>query len=290
MSKYKSFLWAYGEIRARISGAPPPPPRLVPFLPRLASFHQLRYHSCRLCKPWLGQRSFIAMGNEGLRTRLITLSESLRQDQQLIARLSKLPYQVGSAASDEQEAQVELSSGIHQSLKDHEEELDLLRQEFDDQFLSTIRSVVAKRHTSGVQDERTEVAAQLAGLAQDLKMYPSRLHSSFINVSDACDSTRIQFRKAQLTAKRNAEAAKRKEREILFADLRQGTDAPLGSHGRRKGQEKLTKDDILLSASNDVTAALRRAHRLMGQELERSQFARQTLGKSPDFLLYHMSD
>lgn len=234
------------------------------------------------------------MCSEGLHTRLTSLSASLRQDQQLIARLSKLPYQVGSAASEEQDAQVELSSEIHQSLKHHEEELDLLHQEFDDHFHTSIRSGVAKRHASEAHDERTEVAAQLAGLAQDLKMYPSRLTSLLFNRSDACDSTRIQFRKAQLTAKRNAEAAKRREREILFADLRQGTDAPLGSHGRRKGQEKLTKDDILLSASNDVTAALRRAHRLMGQELERSQFARQTLGKSPDFVLQqtceHMSN
>ena len=224
------------------------------------------------------------MCSEGFHTRLNSLSASLRQDQQLITRLSKLPCQVGSAASAEQDAQVELSSEIHQSLKHHEEELDLIHQEFDDHFHTSIRSGVAKRHVSEAHDEQTVAAAHLAGLAQDLKMYTSRLTSFLPNGSDTCDSIRIQFRKAQLTAKRNAEAAKRREREILFADLRQGTDAPLGSHGRRKGQEKLTKDDIVLSASNDVTAALRRAHRLMGQELERSQFARQTLGKSPTVL------
>lgn len=230
------------------------------------------------------------MCTEGLRTRLISLSESLRQDQQLIARLSKLPYQVWSIASEEQDAREELSAGIHQGLKDHEEELDLLHQEVDDHFHTSVRSVVAQRHASRAHDERTEVAAQLAGLTQDLKMYPSRLTSALANASDACDSTHIQFRKAQLTAKRNAEAAKRREREILFADLREGTDAPLGSHGRRKGQEKLTKDEILLSASNDVTAALRRTHRLMGQELEKSQFARQTLGRSPSFVLQQASE
>ena len=90
-------------------------------------------------------------------------------------------------------------------------------------------------------------------------------------------SARAQFRKAQLQAKRNAEAAKRKERELLFADIQEGDNT--AAYGRRKGQEKLSQDEILLNASSDVTAALRRAHALMSTELERSQFARETLGE-----------
>ena len=93
-------------------------------------------------------------------------------------------------------------------------------------------------------------------------------------------SARIQFRKAQLTAKRNAEAAKRKERELLFAGIQEG-GAPSTGYGRRKGQEKLSQEEILLNASSDVTAALRRTHNLMSAELERSQFARDTLGMVP---------
>lgn len=42
--------------------------------------------------------------------------------------------------------------------------------------------------------------------------------------------------------------------------------------------EKLTQDDLILNASNDVTAALRRTHDLMQVELSRSQFAQETLG------------
>lgn len=91
-------------------------------------------------------------------------------------------------------------------------------------------------------------------------------------------SARAQFRKAQLQAKRNAEAAKRKERELLFAGIQEGNSTT--THGRRKGQEKLSQEEILLNASSDVTAALRRTHALMSAELERSQFARETLGEN----------
>lgn len=87
-------------------------------------------------------------------------------------------------------------------------------------------------------------------------------------------SAHTQFRKAQLQAKRNAENARRKERELLFAGVHEGSNAP-GS--RRKGHEKLSQDEVLVNASSDVTAALRRTHQLMQNELSRSQFAHDTL-------------
>jgi len=93
---------------------------------------------------------------------------------------------------------------------------------------------------------------------------------------------RAQFRKAQLQAKRNEEAAKRKERELLFAGVQEGDLK--GGAGRRKGQEKLSQDDLLVNASSDVTAALRRTHQLMQTELSRSQFANETLSICPDLL------
>lgn len=87
---------------------------------------------------------------------------------------------------------------------------------------------------------------------------------------------RTQFRKAQLQAKRNAENARRKERELLFAGIQEGSTT--GGHGRRRqGQEKLSQDEQLVNASSDVTAALRRTHQLMQSELSRSQFAHDTL-------------
>ena len=96
-------------------------------------------------------------------------------------------------------------------------------------------------------------------------------------------STRIQFRKAQLVAKRNAEAAQRKERDLLFAGLQenqstssQSTSSP--GYLRRKAQEKLSQDELALNTSSDLTASIRQLHGFMSSELERSQFARETLG------------
>lgn len=82
-----------------------------------------------------------------------------------------------------------------------------------------------------------------------------------------------EFRHAQLQAKRNAEAAQRKERELLFS---RPQSPPTN---QRQSTDKFTQDDLVRNASNDVTSALRRTHNLMKTELYRSQFAQETLGK-----------
>jgi hypothetical protein len=82
---------------------------------------------------------------------------------------------------------------------------------------------------------------------------------------------RGEFRAAQLQANRNAEAARRKERELLLARSKDGGE-------RQSPSDKLTHDDLVVNASSDVTAALRRTHNLMQAELSRSQFAQETLG------------
>lgn len=86
---------------------------------------------------------------------------------------------------------------------------------------------------------------------------------------------RTDFRNAQLHAKRNAEQAQRKEKELLLSR---------STTSEKKYGEKLTHDDIVLNASNDVTSALRRTHQLMQSELSRSQFAQETLGECCSFL------
>ena len=96
-----------------------------------------------------------------------------------------------------------------------------------------------------------------------------------VRSNSGISSARSQFRKAQLQAKRNAEAAKRKERELLFAGAQEG-QSTVGPN-KRRGQEKVSQDELLVNASTDVTAALRRTHQLMQSELERSQFAHDTL-------------
>ncbi len=91
---------------------------------------------------------------------------------------------------------------------------------------------------------------------------------------------RTQFRKAQLHAKRNAELAQQQERELLFANqdeegVKQRLKDQRGGGGGSVGAR--SKDDVVVNASSDVTAALRRTHQLMQSELSRSQFAHDTL-------------
>ena len=99
-------------------------------------------------------------------------------------------------------------------------------------------------------------------------------------------SARNQFRAAQLTSKRASEAAKRKERQILFASINQAVESDSSSStpdpfaARRPQPKQLTQDELLINASTDVTSALRRTHDLLTSELSRSRFAQETLDQS----------
>ncbi|KAL8940779.1 MAG: hypothetical protein Q9211_002122 [Gyalolechia sp. 1 TL-2023] len=202
------------------------------------------------------------MGVQDLNARLQPLQDAHKQTIRLIHRLSKLSSTPGASSLDPEagDARVELSTEIHQNLKEQEEDFELLRQEVEDQTNTAGWTLAAKRRDSGEEKELTDLAAQVARLAGDQKL------------------ARAQFRKAQLQAKRNAEAAKRKERELLFARVQEGGDTAV--RGRRKGQEQLTKDQLEATASADVTAALRRVHSLMQSEVSKSQFALETLHQS----------
>lgn len=92
--------------------------------------------------------------------------------------------------------------------------------------------------------------------------------------------SRSQYRKAQLTAKHNAERAKLKERELLFSNLQSGASTPSSTYRQRKKNKGLAEEEIVAQASSDVTAALRRTHALMQNELSRSRFAQETLEQS----------
>ena len=93
-------------------------------------------------------------------------------------------------------------------------------------------------------------------------------------------SSRAQYRKAQLAAKHNADRAKLKERELLFSNLQSGTSTPSSTYRQRKQQQGLSEGEVVAQASSDVTAALRRTHQLMKDELSRSRFAQETLEQS----------
>jgi protein transport protein SEC20 len=112
------------------------------------------------------------MNAQALRARLTPLFESLKQTQQLISRLSKFPATPGSSPSNPEEgdARVELSAEIHQSLKEQEEDFELLRQEIEDQTNTSSWASNTRRRDSGREREKTDLAAQVTRLGEDLKM------------------------------------------------------------------------------------------------------------------------
>ncbi|KAH7124013.1 Sec20-domain-containing protein [Dendryphion nanum] len=197
-----------------------------------------------------------------LTNRLNTLSESNRSVLQLIQRLAKLDFQPGSIPlnTEEGDARLELGAEIHERLKQIEEELELLRQEVEDIVQNS--GSTSRRRDSVRETERARLAVLLARLTEDLR------------------SSRSQYRKAQLTAKRNADRAKVEERKLLFSSLQSGTSTPSSTHRRRNHNNQLTEGEIIGQASSDVTTALRRTQQLMQSELARSSFAQETLEQS----------
>lgn len=112
------------------------------------------------------------MTTQALLARLTPIFESLKQTQQLITRLSKFPAQPGASSlkPDEGDARAELSAEIHQSLKEQEEGIELLRQEVEDQTNTISWSSSARRRDGGKDNQRTDLAAQVTRLGEDLKM------------------------------------------------------------------------------------------------------------------------
>jgi protein transport protein SEC20 len=222
---------------------------------------------------------------QSLTTRLSTLSDSHKTTLQLIQRLSKLSFQPGSTPLDTEEGDVriELTSDIHESLKQQEEDLELLRQEIEDwawedpqHAAHSLRRKDSERDNSREKErerEKLRIRVQVARLGEDLK------------------TSRAQFRSAQLHAKRASDSAKRRERELLLQSYQEPSRSStptndLSSSGqlqtqlRRRGPEKLTEDEIIVNASSDVTASLRRTQNLLVTELQRSQFAQETFDRS----------
>ncbi|KAL4960597.1 putative protein transport membrane glycoprotein Sec20 [Aspergillus stella-maris] len=184
-----------------------------------------------------------------LQARLKELSTALAQIHPLVSRLQNFTTAIGQG----DEARLELGGEIHSRLKDAEDELELLKDDVD--ALETAPDTRKKSVDYEKETEKERVIALARRLANDLK------------------KTRGDFRNAQLQAKRNAEKARRQERELLFSKSE-------GVERRHPAKEKLTQDDIVKNASKDVTTALRRTHQLMQAELSRSQFAQETLEQS----------
>ncbi len=102
--------------------------------------------------------------------RLSALSESNKSLQHLIQRLAKLDFQPGSQPlnAEEGDVRLELSAEIHESLKQIEEELELLRQEVED-VVDGGAGGRDRRRNSERESERSRVAVLLARLTEDLR-------------------------------------------------------------------------------------------------------------------------
>lgn len=114
------------------------------------------------------------MSTQSLLSRLDALSEANKSTLQLIQRLSKLTFQPGSTAlnGDGDDVRVELSSEIHESLRQQEQEFELLKQEAED-FTSVEPFGGRHRRDSERDRERSRISVQVARLGEDLKAYLS---------------------------------------------------------------------------------------------------------------------
>ena len=114
----------------------------------------------------------IAMPPQDLSSRLKSLSESHRDTVRLIQRLSN--FSPATASAEDNETRLELGAKIHQSLKDQEEELELLRQGTEDLFSVDTWSST-RRKDSEKNKDRVALVTQVDRLAEDLKLYSNPL-------------------------------------------------------------------------------------------------------------------
>lgn len=223
-----------------------------------------------------------------LAASLASVTDSLKSTNTLITRLAKLTFPPGAEPLDDEgnSVRIELAQDIHENLKQLEEDLELLRGDIEDSTPTVKAPATAGRlrsssvrHSSSKGAEHERLGTFVVRLEQDLK------------------TARNNFRRAQVSAKRAADLSKIKERELLFASLQQVSDpstpTSTSANGstadlfagrsqlqKRSQHKQLTKDELLVAQSSDVTSALRRTTDLLSTELSRSRFAQETFDES----------
>ncbi|ROW11339.1 hypothetical protein VMCG_01229 [Cytospora schulzeri] len=230
------------------------------------------------------------MSFDSLQERLTALQETTTQVQELIDRLASLKFQPGSVPDgnglynnnnnddddDDENVATELSAEINQTLREEEEDLELLAEEITDLRGGKEGSEAARRK--------------------------ERLREGLTRLEGEVKSSRAYFHKAQLTSRRSLETARRLERELLLQSYTRGASTPSRSganspapsslhhhhhhqHPRRRGTQKQQQatagyDDPVVAASSDLTLSLRRAHQAVTAELGRSIAVHETLAES----------
>ncbi|KAJ6264640.1 hypothetical protein Dda_0789 [Drechslerella dactyloides] len=166
-----------------------------------------------------------------------------------------------------EEARGELAGLIQQGLKEGEAELETLGLR-----IATL---------SPAADPQAALEARVHHLREEFK------------------TARTNARKALLTSKRASALSARRQRQLLSPSSPPSSTAspspsspqtpisgaqlyrrPYHDTRAKRKSATTTQDDMLTSASSDVTAALRRTHALMSAELTRSHFAHDTLSQS----------
>lgn len=112
------------------------------------------------------------MTTQELQPRLKSLFEAHREAAALISRLYKLGTlsTTGSPRPEDSESRVELSAEIHQSLKEQEEEYELLKQEVEDYTSGGSWGSGGRRRDSEKDRDRISVVTQVERLGEDLKL------------------------------------------------------------------------------------------------------------------------
>ena len=110
------------------------------------------------------------MTTQSLTARLKSLSDSARGTSQLILRLAKLAPSPDSQDLNESEVRLELGSEIHASLKELEEEFELVKQEAEDVTGSATWGSGARRFDSEKERERVAVVTHVERLGEDLRL------------------------------------------------------------------------------------------------------------------------
>jgi len=105
------------------------------------------------------------MSLQALQERLTALQNTNKQVEELIHRLANIKFQPGSIPLDDEDGDVsaELSSEIHQTLKEQAEDLELLDQEVQD--------LPSGRPGSDRENDKAELSTRVTRASQELKLY-----------------------------------------------------------------------------------------------------------------------
>lgn len=193
------------------------------------------------------------MASQSLSQRLQALTDTYRNTLTLIQRLQKLPSTPGSFGNSEADPRLELSSEIHQSLKEQEDELDTISSDLEDtesfSFAGYASIGAPRRRQSEHTNEKERLIAAATKLREDLKAYEtlhfffvltltSRQRSLVLPQSPARSQTlrryraperaRTTLRQPQQRRRRSAPSASKRPGEAYCRGI--GSQCPVGRH------------------------------------------------------------